>query len=342
MQDFHEYVSEILPPGASVHPRWKVMLSNAVELFGINHLHFGREVPLVSTPDAVGDIKCTEVILSIFDRIEITDATVKLWEQSSKSSARSALNTVTTYADTDPKCPVSTGLRLQCSAKALHEDIEAKTELYDAANLLMALAQNGARCNVQKEVGIRMVYSSMFNTQANDCKAEGLEARLLTLLIEYREQLAEELAYTVTAERHGGTRNTHYLIPIREAFANEIGLPSMPDPQASVHPTDDDREKWLNDFLDNYYTSPKVHEYVRRCLNDRKVPYDAIVNWFTENRPPTASFNQDECADAASEQIPTYDWLSLFVFDMDSGEVTAPAVTYLLSKIGVLSLGNTR
>jgi len=200
-----------------------------------------------------------------------------------------------------------------------------KPKEYDAVSIILCLAQNGGVCDVQKEVGVRMVYAQMTGQQDSDNAATSLEGSLAQLLQATRESLTEKTAISIIDSKGlsnwgEGIYNTHDLFPIRNSMCEVMGLPRIPDPNSTDKPMNRD---WVKMFLENYSASYIV-EIVMDAMNDkdnRKIQYDPAIEWFTTNAP---------------DGYDPYDFAEEVVFNMETGEFTKEAVIYMLAKERVL------
>jgi len=81
---------------------------------------------------------------------------------------------------------------VQNITKSIIHEIKTYTDKYDVPSIILALAQNGGVCNVQKEVGLRMVYASMTDSILQHINSESIETKILIILRNLRETLSEK------------------------------------------------------------------------------------------------------------------------------------------------------
>eukprot|EP00658_Telonema_sp_P-2_P073828 TRINITY_DN62963_c0_g1_i1.p1 TRINITY_DN62963_c0_g1~~TRINITY_DN62963_c0_g1_i1.p1 ORF type:complete len:277 (+),score=84.78 TRINITY_DN62963_c0_g1_i1:92-922(+) len=202
--------------------------------------HVSAEVPLVCSTDETAGVEC-KLLLEIFEtrKGEFTEEALDLWRGwqdakifGSADVVKSRLDTIVEYGEQRASGDIRQ--RLRCITFLL----QAKPEDYDPVSILLCLAQNGGVCDVQKEVGIRMVYAQMTGRGSSDAEALSLEGTLLQLLQAVREVVIEKLAIDeIDGRGHNswgeGVYNTHDIFPIRNSFAEIVGLPRVPDPNST-------------------------------------------------------------------------------------------------------------
>jgi hypothetical protein len=78
----------------------------------------------------------------------------------------SSLNSVLNYAEDDATASKDIKPKLRYVTKVLLENKEL-----DPRNVIIMLAVHGGVCHVQKEIAVRMAFSSLANTLKSDCEA---------------------------------------------------------------------------------------------------------------------------------------------------------------------------
>ena len=255
--------------------------------------------------------------MCVLKKTPIKNDDLQIWGLCGKS-VQTSLDTVCQYIDNNIHGSSDAGDRLRCITQLLLE----KPEEYDVAKILLALAQNGSMCNVQKEIGIRTVYMIMTGSGKDDSDARGAQTLLLQILASLREVLAESQCLSVTKRRYYGSNNSHYLIPIRNSYCDKIGLPNVPDVHASCTPSVAESDKYLSEFME-LYTPFQIMWASEEAVNGdpKKIPYEALLLWFEMNVP---------------KGMDKYEFLSEFVFDMDTGAVNKTALLYMLWRMEIL------
>jgi len=204
-------------------------------------------------------------------------------------------------------------------AKFIQYEFTNHSENYDVFGILLALAQNGNACNVQKEIGVRMVYAAMMDNCFEHMRAESLETRLLTILRQSREAYAERTAEVAIKECALGM-NSHYIIPFRNRFAAKIGLSLIPDP--------DDCTRHITKSFDletvfwGMYSVDSILQIVRIAANEtpRKLDYHLLLEYLQTLKPA---------------DVEEYEFNQNFVFDMETGKFTDAALICMLCKLGI-------
>eukprot|EP01062_Namystynia_karyoxenos_P058764 TRINITY_DN50251_c0_g1_i1.p1 TRINITY_DN50251_c0_g1~~TRINITY_DN50251_c0_g1_i1.p1 ORF type:complete len:756 (+),score=270.02 TRINITY_DN50251_c0_g1_i1:86-2269(+) len=306
--------------------------------FEVNWAHVQKEIPLARKVDQIRGVRAAQ-LLDILDKTTIPDSELEMWVNHdgrrlfhSKRDVREALSTITAYID-DGTCKSDAGDRLRCIILLMREE---KSGSFDIPRLLLALAQNGNLCHVQKEVGIRSVYGSMTGTGKAEADSRSAENLLLQGFAALREALVDAQAAKVCNRHECGIpadwkqHATHFLVPVRNAYHKMSGLPYMPDLRRidggrsefeNVRGiTDEHRQRWFSEFAASY--SPwQIHWCAEESINAKKVPYEATQAWFQDHAPAG---------------VDSYTFRAEFVFNMDTGKVTKKAVYYLLCGMGVL------
>jgi len=206
---------------------------------------------------------------------------------------------------------------IQNIAKSIIYEIKTHPDKYDIPSVLLALAQNGGVCNIQKEVGLRMVYASMTDTILQHVNSESIETKVLLMLRNLRETLSEKTAEKIIKAR-GMIMNTHYIIPIRNKFAPSIGLTVIKDPDQYVI----DDLNHFDEFM-QVYTVEKIVTCLRIALNDtpRKLDYLDVLSFLEKHKP----LNVDE-----------YEFKEEFLFDVAKGYFTDAGIRFLLDKMKII------
>eukprot|EP01062_Namystynia_karyoxenos_P067494 TRINITY_DN6146_c0_g1_i1.p1 TRINITY_DN6146_c0_g1~~TRINITY_DN6146_c0_g1_i1.p1 ORF type:complete len:464 (+),score=152.90 TRINITY_DN6146_c0_g1_i1:118-1392(+) len=318
----HPELADFLVSDAQWGPAW-----------AFDSFHFQRDVPQIPKAEAVrgGPVPCV-TLGKLFDRTPVGRDVMVRWTDyygqvkfKTKKEARRSLMSVLEWADALPP-EHEVGQRMRYIASV----VSAARKNFDIANICMALAQNGLMCDVQKEVGIRAVYSGMLGTAAADAQAVSLPAQVLRVLATLRESLSDQQAAQYLATRAAGL-NTHLIVPVRNSYAHLAGVPKVHDMHANYYVSKylgttpellAARAPELFDEFLKLYTPARAVRAVCAALNEqpRKIPYDTAVNWFQANCP--------QWADA-------HGWLSHFVFDTD-GHFTSAAIRFLLYRLGVV------
>jgi hypothetical protein len=201
-------------------------------------------------------------------------------------------------------------------ARSIIHEIKTYPDKYDIPSILLALAQNGGVCNVQKEVGLRMVYASMTDSMLQHVNASSIETKILMMLRYLRETLSERTAEKVVRKR-GYDMNTHYLIPIRNLFAPAIGLNVIKDPDQWVN-----FDNHFEDFM-TLYTVDEIVKCLRIALNDspRKLDYLDILTFLEKHKP---------------EDVDEYDFKQEFLFDILTGHFSDAGIRFMLTKMKII------
>lgn len=306
--------------------------------FEVDWRHVLVEIPLARPVEAIKGIRASR-LLSIVDQTRFPDEELAMWVNvdgrrlfSGKSDVRSSLSTITEYVD--GVCKSDAGDRLRCIIVMLEED--KKGDAYDRPKLLLAMAQNGNLCHVQKEVGIRSVYASMTGTGKADADSKSAQTQLLSGLLAMREALVDAQAAKVCNRNECGIPQswrdhaTHFLVPVRNSYHKRSGLPYMPDLRRidggrsefenvrGITPEHTDR--WFREFAATY-SSWQIHWCAEEAVNAKKVPYEATNAWF-QDHPPAG--------------VDSHEFRSEFVFNMETGKIAKRAIYYMLVGMGVL------
>ena len=168
--------------------------------------HMRDEVPLICSTDNIEGVE-GNMLLELLDanKEAFSDEVLDMWRGwqdaklfSNVDTVRSKLTTIVEYGES--RASVDIKKRLRCIAYLL----TASSKEFDIPSILLCLAQNGGVrnlcpcllelilvatqvCDVQKEVGVRMVYAQMTGNQAADNAALSLEGSLSQLLQATRE-----------------------------------------------------------------------------------------------------------------------------------------------------------
>jgi len=273
----------------------KVMVDDKVRLvstgwssgFSLNLEHLKHEVSEpFQTAEGIEKFDSGE-LMALFDKIDITDADLGMWLQyndagrlfRNKSTARLRLNTVVTYCN-GSKCTKTAALKL----KFIALELVTKPDEYDPKGILLLLASHGNVCNVMKEVGIDMAYSSITSQNSELFKSQTLEERIYKLLYEFRIMLVEELYATFP----GAVNNTHSIGMMRNFLAKDIGVLSVLDEHAGAWGLPNNWQTGLAEkYFKNHYNVEKITRWVFLAVNEepRKIPYDLLMQWLEKNCP---------------------------------------------------------
>jgi hypothetical protein len=295
-----------------------------VSLFKVNPEHMTRAI---AAPVAVEETQGHSFldIMVIFEKTEFTTELLDLWKGwqegnlfSSKDSVRTRLSTYSSYLEAS-----KTADEVKNMANAIAYELVKFPEKYDAAGIMIALAQNGGVCNVQKEIGVRTVYAAMMDSMMEHMNANAIETKVLSLLKKNRFALSESVAYKLCKENRwhdGRVLNSHYIIPIQNKMAARIGIGEIPDPNANIHDPQD-----LYDVFMEAYNVSHLLRVVGGAVNDshRLINYHDMVEHMEKIRPAG---------------IDPFAYLNDFVFNVDTGKFTEKAIKFLLFKLNILQL----
>jgi len=205
---------------------------------------------------------------------------------------------------------------VQNITKSIIHEIKSYPDKYDVPSIILALAQNGGVCNVQKEVGLRMVYASMTDSILQHVNSESIETKILIILRNLRETLCEKTAEKVIRQK-SYDMNTHYLIPIRNGFAAAIGLNVIKDPDQWVT-----FDNYFGDFM-KLYTVNEIVKILRIALNDspRKLDYLDVLAFLEKHIP---------------EDVDEYEFKQEFLFDLSNGHFSDAGIRFMLTKMEII------
>lgn len=201
-------------------------------------------------------------------------------------------------------------------ALSIIHELKTYPDKYDITGIVMALAQNGGVCDVQKEVGLRMVYAFMTDSILQHVNATSLETSILILLENLRETFSERAAEKVLrAKNH--EMNTHAIFSVRNRLASRIGLKHIKDPNAFSIPEHD----YYQEFM-NIYTVDEILNCIRRAFNDspRKIDYLKAIEYLEQHKPT---------------DIDAYAFKQEYIFN-DQGHFTDPAIRLMLHKMQII------
>jgi hypothetical protein len=266
-------------------------------------------------------------ILEIFAKTDIPNEAFDLWKGyierhlfTTKADVKRNLETYRQYV-IESKTPADVKNMVSCIAF----EIKNFSEKYDIVGILMALAQNGGVCNVQKEIGIRTVYAAMMDSMMEHMKEKSIETKVLTLLKKSRFVLSGLVAEVVIRKTRGYSRvdvlNSHWVIPIQNVLAPQIGIDHIPDEHgASTFKCGGAYEEFMKRYDVDYLV-----RLVSGAVNDshRLINYHDCVEFFEEIKP---------------DDVETYAYLNDFVFDMETGKFTVLAIKYLLWKLDIIQV----
>jgi hypothetical protein len=298
-----------------------------VQCFEINPLHMTRNIPPPLTAKQTKGYSWKD-ILKVFEVTEIDDSAFDMWKGyeeedlfGTRAEMKSRLETYTQYLSSSKGAP-----DVKNKASCIAFELKNYPEKYDAVGILMALAQNGGVCNVQKEIGIRSVYASMMDSMMAHTTENSVETKVLTLLKKNRLALSELVAESLIVHQvknltYSKLLNSHHVIPIQNKLASQIGIDPIPDPNASKEVQ---CEKAYVEFMKRY-TVEHVVKVVYGAVNSshRVIKYHDCVAFFEEIRP---------------KGLDSYIYLNDFVFDMNTGKFTKAAIKYLLWKLEIIQV----
>lgn len=127
------------------------------------------------------------------------------------------LKTVVDYAERDATASKDIKPKLRYVAKVL------RNPLLDPRDVIVMMACHGGLCHVQKEIGVRMAYSSLCGNLKSDMDTQNPKNAVLRLLLEVREACIENL-YRAQYLDGAKSLNSHGLIGYRNMIAEQIGL----------------------------------------------------------------------------------------------------------------------
>jgi len=208
---------------------------------------------------------------------------------------------------------------IQNIARTIFYELKKHPDKYDLSSIVMALAQNGGVCNIQKEVGLRMVYASMTDSILQHVSSRSIETKVLILLRNLRETLTETVAKAYIMKTYS-EMNTHYIIPIRNKLSPHIGLNVIPD--SSNCPAGE--ADYLGDFL-KLYTVDEIIKCLRIALNDspRKLDYLDVLAFLEKHKP---------------EDVDEYEFKQEFLFDISTGYFSDAGILFMLTKMKIIQL----
>lgn len=196
---------------------------------------------------------------------------------------------------------------------------------YDLQGIGMTLAQNGGVCNVQKEIGIRAVYASMMGSMLEHVKVNAVETKILTKLKMDRLALSEKVAMEICEKaglyrKGAGPFNSHFLIPLQNKLSNRIGIDRVEDKFARHVTSSGEYEEFMK-----VYTVEEIVRSISGAVNDtpRLIKYEDLLEFLEKHRPAG---------------VDAYDFLSHFVFEMETGKFTEDAIKFALLKLNVLKI----
>jgi hypothetical protein len=307
-------------------PEIRVCLDESEEkmsFFEVCPAHMTKEIPAPITVTDKGHTWAD--LMKLFDETEFSKEISELWGRvhtQVKQSMKQPLESYLHYLQSDPKCSSDVKKMVSC----IVYELQTFPEKYDAAGVLLMLAQNGGVCNVQKEFGIRSVYAGMMDSMMDHMKANSVETRILNILKKTRYVISEQVAVSIYRAKYNyptGFVNTHYIVPVQNELSSKIGIDFIPEPNPCVMEYPGDR---LSDF-NALYTVDYIVKVISGALNDshRLINYHDCVE-FMEGIKPAG--------------VDSYTFLNEFVFDMDTGKFKEHAVKYLLWKLQILKLGS--
>eukprot|EP00475_Leptophrys_vorax_P044432 TRINITY_DN889_c0_g1_i9.p1 TRINITY_DN889_c0_g1~~TRINITY_DN889_c0_g1_i9.p1 ORF type:complete len:399 (+),score=95.61 TRINITY_DN889_c0_g1_i9:52-1197(+) len=245
----------------------------------------------------------------------------------SKESVSTYLEFYNDYLSSTGKASETVRAMVSCIAY----ELKSFPEKYDAVGIMMALAQNGGVCDVQKEIGIRAVYAAMTDSMMQHMKSNALETKVLTLLKKQRVVVSEEVVKDICIKKNyykPGTKNavlnSHWITPIQNQMSKHIGIDHTPEPNGSNLGCK--TEDLLQMFRERY-TLDRIVKLIDGAVNDahRLLDYQDCVDYFGAIKPTEGVEDSHE-------------FLSEFVFNMDTGKFTIKAVKLMLWKLGIFKL----
>jgi hypothetical protein len=274
----------------------------------------------IGSPIKAEALKTYEIDIfgTLVDQAELTQEVFDRWLGYSESRIFGNANDVKYRYNTYLPYLKTASEDVQNIALSIIYELKTYPDKYDLTGIVMALAQNGGICNVQKEVGLRMVYASMTDSILQHVTATSLETSVLILLQNLRETLSERTAEKIIRSK-SYEMNTHYLISVRNRLASSIGLTTINDPNAYTVPEMD----YLEEFM-KWYTLDEVMNCMRRALNEspRKMDYLIVLEFLEKHKP---------------DDIDGYVFKQEFLFD-DQGHFTDSAIRLMLLKMEIFKL----
>jgi hypothetical protein len=190
-----------------------------------------RVVELYEQPDAsLEGVDCNELITMLSQG----DWTTALWagvdyygnvQYKDAKAMEPNLKALISYVETNPKAAPDMKPKLRFVVKELRNNEGAR-------GVVVMLASHAGVCNVQKEIGVRLAYSTMAETVKSDCDANDIRNSVLRVLYALREMCVEGL-YCAQELRGNKSLNSHPLMGYRNPIAKQIGLDVVPDPDTS-------------------------------------------------------------------------------------------------------------
>eukprot|EP00475_Leptophrys_vorax_P005903 TRINITY_DN1357_c0_g1_i1.p1 TRINITY_DN1357_c0_g1~~TRINITY_DN1357_c0_g1_i1.p1 ORF type:complete len:416 (+),score=105.79 TRINITY_DN1357_c0_g1_i1:62-1309(+) len=292
--------------------------------FEIEEKHMMTAIPAPLTAKETKGCSFTD-IMEIFEKTSFSKDAFSLWRGyyegllfQCKEDVRSKLSSYAPYLKSS-QCPQDIMNMMNCIAY----EMKHNPDKYDAVGILMALAQNGGVCSVQRGIGIRAVYAAMIDSMMDHMKHNSVETKVLSLLRKCRFVLAEQVAMDMARKLgwySGNVLNSHLVVPVQNKLAPRIGIDVVPDEHASAVPESED--SLYSAFMEKY-TVEHVVRVVLGAVNDshRLINYHDFVEHLESIKPA---------------EVDKYVYLNDFVFDMDSGKFSEMAVKYLLWEMGVI------
>jgi len=299
----------------NTHPSLSLFLSPNSS-FNVNTSHLTRAIASPITAEALKSYEL-EVFGTFVNQAVLTQEVFDRWLGYSESRLFSNANDVKYRYDTYLPYLKNSKEDVKNIALSIIYELKTYPDKYDLTGIVMALAQNGGICNVQKEVGLRMVYASMTDTMLQHVTASSIENSILVLLQNLRETFSERTAEKILRAK-GYEMNTHSIITVRNKLATSLGLPPIPDPNAYSVP----EHNFMEEFM-KLYTVDEIMNCIRRALNDspRKMDYLLVLEFLEKQKP---------------QDIEGYAFKQEFIFD-DLGHFTDPAIRFMLQKMEIIS-----
>eukprot|EP00475_Leptophrys_vorax_P044435 TRINITY_DN889_c0_g2_i12.p1 TRINITY_DN889_c0_g2~~TRINITY_DN889_c0_g2_i12.p1 ORF type:complete len:370 (-),score=95.75 TRINITY_DN889_c0_g2_i12:61-1170(-) len=304
---------------------------NKVSFFVLDEDHIKKAVQMpLSAEETAG---CTyQDILDIHNKTTYPTEVFEMWRgymesQSHISSKEAVLAQLRHYSDYLNNAERSSAT-VRAMVSCIAYELKSFPEKYDAVGIMMALAQNGGVCDVQKEIGIRAVYAAMTDSMMQHMKSNALETKVLTLLKKQRVVVSEEVVKDICIKKNyykPGTKNavlnSHWITPIQNQMSEHIGIDFAPEPNPTNMGCSTDE---LMTSFRQKYTVDRIVKLLEFAMNDshRQLDYQDCVDYFESIRP--------------KEVEDSHVFMSEFVFNMDTGKFNTRAVKFMLLKLGVI------
>eukprot|EP01124_Arcella_intermedia_P009056 TRINITY_DN1583_c0_g1_i1.p1 TRINITY_DN1583_c0_g1~~TRINITY_DN1583_c0_g1_i1.p1 ORF type:complete len:317 (-),score=57.51 TRINITY_DN1583_c0_g1_i1:35-913(-) len=246
--------------------------------FEINKAHMTLETPFPLSPEEISTSSIQD-FHNLYHKSTLTHPMLTPWLDYCGNPIFSNIDSVKYKYDTYLPYLQTASTEVANMAKYIAYELNHNLTQYDLNAIILGLAQNGGACNVQKEIGIRVMYASMTDSMLQHMNSESVKTKVLVLLRKHRECLVDKVAVV-----EGVCMNSHYLVTIRNLLAKEIGVSVIPDPNASAVPEGRD---FMGVFL-GLYTVREVVKVMKAALNarPRTISYHDVLNLIEESVPP--------------------------------------------------------